>query len=196
MFSGIVENTAKIIKIESVGSGLQYVLNNPFGESLHPDQSIMHNGVCLTVEWVDENQNYGVTAVEETLKKTCLGLLQVGDKVNVERSLTLNKLIDGHLVQGHTDTVGVCTKIEDRNGSWLFTFSFDSQFKNLMVEKGSICINGISLTAFNISDSDFQVTIIPYTYEHTTFKDMHIGYKVNLEFDIVGKYVAKIAGNR
>jgi riboflavin synthase len=196
MFSGIVEKTGEVKNIASCGSGLTFTLVNPFEENLHPDQSIMHNGVCLTVETIDQDRLYTVTAVEETLKKTCLGLLQIGDKVNLERSLTLNKFIDGHLVQGHTDTVGVCTSIEDRDGSWLYTFNFDSSFKNLMVEKGSITINGVSLTAFNILDTQFQVTIIPYTYQHTTFKDMHVGYKVNLEFDIVGKYVAKILANK
>lgn len=192
MFSGIIEQTGTVRSILSSGSNLTFIIEAPFAHELKVDQSVAHNGVCLTVEKIIEGA-YQVTAVEETLKKTNLSRLKEKDVVNLERSLTLNQLIDGHIVQGHVDTVGTCTGKEERDGSWLFHFSFPEAFASLIVEKGSIAINGVSLTAFNCGIKEFSVTIIPYTYQHTGFHRLQPGEPVNLEFDIVGKYIARQA---
>ncbi|MGE0078455.1 MAG: riboflavin synthase [Bacteroidales bacterium] len=191
MFSGIVEEPATVVALEKDKENLHITLKCSFTESLKIDQSIAHNGVCLTVV-KKNNDNYTVTAIKETLDKTNLGLLMVGDKVNLERSMKIDSLLDGHLVQGHVDQTAVCTKIEEADGSWYFTFEYDPNRGNITVEKGSISVNGVSLTVVNSKMNTFQVAIIPYTYEHTNFHQFKIGTAVNLEFDIVGKYITKM----
>lgn len=195
MFTGIVETTGTISAIESEGTNLTFRLESGMASELKIDQSVSHNGVCLTVTSVSDG-SYTVTAVDETLRKTNLGQLKVGDRVNLERCMPAHGRFDGHIVQGHVDQTGVCTHVQDMNGSWLFDFQYEpDESGNITVEKGSICINGVSLTVFNSQPDRFRVTIIPYTYEHTTFRDLTVGAKVNLEFDIVGKYIKKMLGN-
>ncbi|GAB3038366.1 riboflavin synthase [Spirosoma pulveris] len=200
MFTGIVETTGLVEAIEAEGTNLTFRIGSSLTPELKIDQSVSHNGVCLTVTSLDD-RSYTVTAVDETLKKTNLGKLNVGDRVNIERCMPANGRFDGHIVQGHVDQPGICTSIQDVNGSWLFDFEYelgnDPANRNITVEKGSICINGVSLTVFNSEDNRFRVTIIPYTYNHTTFRDLKVGDMVNLEFDIVGKYLKKMfAGYR
>jgi len=192
MFTGIVETTGKVIKIDVEGTNKTFTLSSKIAGELKIDQSLSHNGVCLTVIEVSED-TYKVTAVEETLKKSNLGLLNVGDLVNLERSMPSHYRFDGHIVQGHVDQTGKCTKVQTLEGSWLFDFEYDHEaHKNITVEKGSICINGVSLTVFNCTKNSFRVTIIPYTFEHTNFSEIREGTVVNLEFDIVGKYIQKM----
>nr|WP_293840035.1 riboflavin synthase [uncultured Arsenicibacter sp.] len=196
MFTGIVETTGLVEAIEAEGSNLTFTLSAPIAHELTVDQSVSHNGVCLTVTGITGDR-YTVTAVDETLRKTNLGHLKVGDRVNLERCMPANGRFDGHIVQGHVDQTGVCTQVQDMDGSWLFDFQYDPGQGNVTVEKGSICINGVSLTVFNSGDDRFRVTIIPYTFEHTTFRDLKAGDVINLEFDIVGKYIKKmLAGYR
>ncbi len=196
MFTGIVETTGLVEAIEAEGSNLTFTLAAPIAHELTIDQSVSHNGVCLTVTGITGDR-YTVTAVDETLKKTNLGQLKVGDRVNLERCMPANGRFDGHIVQGHVDQTGICTKVQDMDGSWLFDFQYDPAQGNVTVEKGSVCINGVSLTVFNSEDDRFRVTIIPYTFEHTTFRDLKAGDVINLEFDIVGKYIKKmLAGYR
>ncbi len=190
MFSGIVEGMAEVQKIEESGNNKVFWLKSPFKEALHIDQSLSHDGVCLTIEEVSDDI-YRVTAVLETLRKTCLGNLKEGSLLNLERSLTLGSFVDGHLVQGHVDNIATCRKRWEADGSWFFQFQFDSSFSSLLVEKGSITINGISLTAFDVAENHFTVAIIPYTYEYTNLKKVEQGTMVNLEFDLIGKYVQK-----
>ncbi len=191
MFSGIVEEPATLVALEKDKENLHITLKCSFTDSLKIDQSISHNGVCLTVV-KKSGDNYTVTAIKETLDKTNLGFLKVGDKVNLERSMKIDSLLDGHLVQGHVDQTAVCTKIEEADGSWYFTFEYDPSKGNITVEKGSISVNGVSLTVVNSKEKTFQVAIIPYTYEHTNFHQFKVGTVVNLEFDIVGKYITKM----
>lgn len=191
MFSGIVEEPATVVALEKDKENLHITLKCSFTDTLKIDQSISHNGVCLTVV-KKSGDNYTVTAIKETLDKTNLGLLKVGDKVNLERSMKIDSLLDGHLVQGHVDQTAVCTKIEEADGSWYFTFEYDPSKGNITVEKGSISVNGVSLTVVNSKEKTFQVAIIPYTYEHTNFHQFKVGTVVNLEFDIVGKYITKM----
>ena len=191
MFSGIVEEPATVVALEKDKENLHITLKCSFTDTLKIDQSISHNGVCLTV--VKKNgDNYTVTAIKETLDKTNLGLPKIGDKVNLERSMKIDSLLDGHLVQGHVDQTAVCTKIEEADGSWYFTFEYDPSKGNITVEKGSISVNGVSLTVVNSKEKTFQVAIIPYTYEHTNFHQFKVGTVINLEFDIVGKYITKM----
>ncbi|MCB0509431.1 MAG: riboflavin synthase [Chitinophagales bacterium] len=191
MFTGIVESLATVVKIEKELGNLHLYLNAAFIPELKIDQSVAHNGVCLTV--VDIHSDYyKVTAVSETLSLTNLEDLIVGDIVNVERCMQMNARLDGHIVQGHVDAMGTCILKEENEGSWRFVFSYEASREHLIVEKGSICINGISLTAFNVSNTSFEVAIIPYTYEHTNLKQVEINSKVNLEFDIIGKYIARL----
>jgi len=193
MFSGIVEETAKVVKIEKDRSNVHFYLTCSFVNNLKIDQSVSHNGVCLTVVDVDKtNKTYKVTAVQETLDKSNLGLLLVGDEVNVERSMTMDKLLDGHMVQGHVDQTATCTDITESDGSWYFTFQYDKTKGNVTVEKGSISVNGVSLTVVNSRDDRFSVAIIPFTYNITNFHNFKVGSIVNLEFDIIGKYIQKI----
>lgn len=192
MFTGIIETTGLVAGIEAEGTNLTFRIESLMASELKIDQSVSHNGVCLTVTSVSDG-SYTVTAVDETLQKTNLGQLQIGDRVNLERCMPANGRFDGHIVQGHVDQTGVCTYVEDLNGSWLFDFQYDPDLAgNVTVEKGSICINGVSLTVFNSHHDGFRVTIIPYTHEHTNFKDLKPRDVVNLEFDIVGKYIKKM----
>ncbi|PLX09347.1 MAG: riboflavin synthase [Marinilabiliales bacterium] len=193
MFSGIVEETAKIVKIEQDKTNFHFYLTCSFANELKIDQSVAHNGVCLTVVDVDkEKKTYKVTAVQETLDKSNLGHLKEGDKVNVERSMTMDKLLDGHMVQGHVDQTATCTEIKEVDGSWYFTFQYDKTKGNITVEKGSVSVNGVSLTVVNSRDDKFSVAIIPFTYDVTNFHTFKVVTVVNLEFDIIGKYIQKI----
>ena len=191
MFSGIVEEAAKVIKLEKEQGNLHITMECSFVNKLKIDQSVSHNGVCLTVV-KKEGKTYTVTAIKETLEKSNLGLLEVGNKVNVERSLKIESLLDGHLVQGHVDQTATCTKVEEAEGSWYYTFEYDSSKGNITVEKGSVAVNGVSLTVVNSQNNSFQVAIIPYTYEVTNFHEFKVGTIVNLEFDVIGKYISKL----
>lgn len=190
MFTGIIEALGQVKEITSSGTNKTFWIESPLSSSLKIDQSLAHNGVCLTVEDLVENK-HRVTAVEETLKKTALHQWQIGTTINLERSLSPSSRLDGHFVQGHVDTTGTCQSIKNKNGSWEFTFKFPKKFADLMIEKGSISLNGISLTAFDVKKSSFKVAIIPYTLEHTNLKFVKEGEKVNLEFDMVGKYIQR-----
>lgn len=190
MFTGIIKHLAKVKELLHVGGNLDVWMEGDFSSELKIDQSVAHNGVCLTVVEI-KNNSYRVTAVAETLKKTNLGVLKQGDTVNIELALRAGDRLDGHFVQGHVDATGVCTKVEEADGSWLYSFSFDEAFAPLIIEKGSICINGVSLTAFGVTRNSFMVTIIPYTYNHTTFRNLEKGDTVNLEFDVLGKYMLR-----
>jgi riboflavin synthase len=192
MFSGIVEATAKVVALEREKENLHITLECPFAKKLKIDQSVAHNGVCLTVVRHGDKA-YTVTAIQETLIKSNLGLLNVGDEVNVERSMKIDSLLDGHLVQGHIDQTAVCQEVKEVDGSWYFTFTYDASTGNITVEKGSVSVNGTSLTVVNSQVGSFQVAIIPYTYGHTNFHAIQKGTVVNLEFDIVGKYITKLA---
>jgi len=194
MFSGIVEEAAKVVEIENEKDNLHITMECSFVNELQTDQSISHNGVCLTVVRKTDT-TYTVTAIRETLIKSNLGRLQTGDKVNLERSMLLNDRLDGHIVQGHVDQTAECTAVEEAGGSWYFTFQYDPAKGNLTVEKGSIAVNGVSLTVVNSQTGSFQAAIIPYTYECTNFHQIKAGTIVNLEFDIIGKYVARILQN-
>lgn len=192
MFTGIVEEAAKVVALEKDKENLHLTLECTFVNELKIDQSISHNGVCLTVVKKDKN-TYTVTAIQETLLKSNLGQLKVGDKVNLERSAKLDGRLDGHIVQGHVDQTAVCTNVEEADGSWYFTFEYEpTQDDYITVEKGSVSVNGVSLTVVNSKDKSFQVAIIPYTYNYTNFHQIQPGITVNLEFDIIGKYIAKI----
>jgi len=192
MFSGIVEEAAKVVKLEKDGGNLHITMECSFVDALKIDQSISHNGVCLTVV-KKEGNSYTVTAIQETLDKSNLGLLEVGSKVNLERSTPLNGRLDGHIVQGHVDQTATCTEVREADGSWYFKFEYDpAQDDYITVEKGSVSVNGVSLTVVNSRDNSFEVAIIPFTYEMTNFHEFKPGTVVNLEFDIIGKYVAKI----
>ncbi len=191
MFTGIVEAMAEIVAIDKEAGNVHFTLTCPFTSELKIDQSVAHNGCCLTVVDI-QDKNYVVTAIQETLDKTNLGNWKVGDKVNVERCMPMNGRLDGHIVQGHVDTKGKCIGVEDQHGSWLFTFEYPQDSQHLTVEKGSITVNGTSLTVVNSKINSFSVAIIPYTYEHTVFHALKVGDSVNLEFDIVGKYVARL----
>ncbi|MBW7912688.1 MAG: riboflavin synthase [Taibaiella sp.] len=190
MFTGIITHLAKVTELTSAGGNLDIWLKGSFAPQLKIDQSVAHNGVCLTVVEIRDD-SYRVTAVAETLKKTNLGQLQNGDMVNIELALRAGDRLDGHFVQGHVDTTGTCLDVHEADGSWLFTFEFPASFAPLIIEKGSICINGVSLTAFGVTRTTFTVTIIPYTYQHTTFQQLKKGDTVNLEFDVLGKYMLR-----
>ena len=194
MFSGIVEEAAEVTGIEKEQDNLHITMVCSFVNELKIDQSIAHNGVCLTVVRKTDT-SYTVTAIKETLLKSNLGQLQIGDRVNLERSMLLNGRLDGHIVQGHVDQTAECTAVEEADGSWYFTFRYDATKGNLTVEKGSVAVNGVSLTVVNSQDGEFQVAIIPYTYECTNFNRIKQGTVVNLEFDIIGKYVVRILQN-
>ena len=191
MFTGIIETLGEITKLEQDGGNLHITINSTISQELKIDQSVAHNGVCLTVVSLDGN-TYTVTAIEETLQKTSLGRLTVGNKLNLERAMILGSRLDGHLVQGHVDQTGVCTSIEEKNGSWFFSFEYEATTNNPTIEKGSITIDGTSLTVVDSGKNTFSVAIIPYTYEHTRFNTYKVGTVVNLEFDVIGKYVAKL----
>lgn len=192
MFTGIVETTGKIKAITANGTNRSFVVESDLWSELKVDQSLSHNGVCLTVEELTDN-GYHVTAIEETLKKTNLGSLQEGDLVNLERCMLMNGRIDGHIVQGHVDGTAICTKILAKEGSREYEFEFDERFAPLIIEKGSICLNGISLTVFDVGRNHFKVAVIPYTYDHTNIKNLSTGSLVNIEFDLIGKYLSRRA---
>ena len=197
MFSGIVEEFATVVAIKKDRENVDFTLKCSFLDELKIDQSVAHNGVCLTVVKI-ENGTYVVTAMKETLDRSNLGDLNVGDKVNVERSMMMNGRLDGHIVQGHVDQTAVCTAKEDQQGSYTFTFQYDCDKEMakrgyITVDKGSVTVNGVSLTVCNPTDNSFQVNIIPYTYDNTNFQSIEVGTKVNIEFDIIGKYIARIA---
>jgi riboflavin synthase len=189
MFTGIIEQIGHITAIKKEGENIHFTVQSSIANELKIDQSVAHNGACLTVVSINDDE-YTVTAIHETLEKTNLGEWKVGTKVNLERCMQMNGRLDGHIVQGHVDTTATCTKIEDQNGSWKFTFNYLTEL--VTVEKGSITVNGVSLTVVDSKDRQFSVCIIPYTYEHTNFHQLKIGDKINLEFDIIGKYVAKL----
>lgn len=189
MFTGIIESVGKVSKIEKSGSNLDFRIESDISNELKIDQSVAHNGVCLTVTKVEEGSHW-VTAIDETLKKSSLGSIGSGVKLNLERCMKVDGRLDGHIVQGHVDTVAKVISTEDQDGSWLFTFELKDS--GLIVEKGSICINGTSLTCFNVKDRIFSVAIIPYTFEHTNFHQLAINDIVNIEFDIIGKYIHQI----
>lgn len=190
MFTGIIETVGIIKQVSVDGSNKTFFIESGISNELRPDQSVSHSGACLTVEEVIGN-THRVTAIEETLKKTNLGNWQVGDLVNLERSLKMYSRLDGHLVQGHVDAVAKCVKCVEKEGSWEYEFTFPKKFGGLIIEKGSICVNGISLTAFDVKRKSFTVAIIPYTFEHTNIKSVREGQAANIEFDIIGKYILK-----
>jgi riboflavin synthase len=191
MFTGIIETLGIIKDLKKENDNLHITVSSAITNELKIDQSVAHNGVCLTVIAID-NDEFTVTAIKETIQKTNLGDWKVGDLINIERAMKLGDRLDGHIVQGHVDQIGICKSIEEANGSWYFTFGYDKNLNNITIEKGSITVNGVSLTVVNSKESEFSVAIIPYTYENTNFKNFKIGTKINLEFDVVGKYVAKL----
>jgi riboflavin synthase len=191
MFTGIIEVMGEVSAIENEGTNRHFKIDSPISRELKTDQSISHNGVCLTVTKANVTSHW-VTAIEETLRKSNLGKLEAGNKVNLERCMLNNGRFDGHIVQGHIDQTGIVKSVRDRQGSWLFEFEYDPAEGNVTVEKGSIAINGVSLTCFHSTVSAFTVAIIPYTYEHTNFHQLKAGDTVNLEFDIIGKYVKRL----
>jgi riboflavin synthase len=191
MFTGIIETVGTISAINSHQNNVTYTVQSSFSNELKIDQSVAHNGVCLTVVEIFDNKHV-VTAIQETINKTTLGLWKIGDKVNIERAMKLGDRLDGHIVQGHVDQTAVCKSIQEKSGSWEFTFEYDTALNNITIEKGSITVNGTSLTVVNSAKNSFSVAIIPYTYEHTVFHTFEIGTKVNLEFDVVGKYIARM----
>ncbi len=191
MFTGIIEQLGTIEKVETNGSNVTLTIAAAIVSEIKVDQSISHSGVCLTVETINAD-SYTVTAIDETLKKTTVGSWQEGTVVNLERCLRFDGRLDGHIVQGHVDTVGTCKEIMVKNGSWEYIIEFDKKFASLIIEKGSISLNGTSLTIFNITDASFTVAIIPYTYEHTNMHTLQAGDMVNLEFDMIGKYVNRM----
>lgn len=195
MFTGIVEEIGRVISLDREGDNLKIGIETPFLNDLKVDQSIAHNGICLTVEALSSD-HYTVVAIDETLSKTNLSSVELGDDINLERCMIAGDRLDGHIVQGHVDQTAECKSVTEKNGSWEFTFEYDSKQGNITVEKGSVCINGVSLTVFDSKSNQFSVAIIPYTFEHTNFRNLSEGDQVNLEFDIIGKYVQKVVGDR
>ncbi|WP_353076734.1 riboflavin synthase [Flavobacterium sp.] len=191
MFTGIIESIGIISDIKKDQGNVHLTIQTNITNELKIDQSVSHNGVCLTVVEIFDNKHV-VTAIQETINKTTLGLWKIGEKVNIERAMKLGDRLDGHIVQGHVDQTAVCTSIQEKSGSWEFTFEYDTALNNITIEKGSITVNGTSLTVVNSAKNSFSVAIIPYTYEHTIFHTFEIGTKVNLEFDVVGKYIARM----
>ncbi|MGA1546808.1 MAG: riboflavin synthase [Flavobacteriaceae bacterium] len=191
MFTGIIEAFARVKQLQKDGDNIHIELECELAPELKIDQSVAHNGVCLTVVACNTTC-FTVTAIQETLNKTTLGELQIGDWINIERAMKLGDRLDGHLVQGHVDQTATCIEKKELEGSWIFTFSYDSAQGNMTIEKGSITVNGVSLTVVNSKEAQFSVAIIPYTFEHTNFKQLEVGKKVNLEFDLVGKYISKL----
>ena len=191
MFTGIIETIGRVSNLKKDQDNLEIIIESDLSNELKIDQSVAHNGVCLTVVAVTEG-THTVTAISETLNKSNLGKIKKGDLLNLERCMQMNGRLDGHIVQGHVDQTGICTEVIEKNGSWEYTISYDAAIGNITVEKGSICVNGISLTVVNSKENSFSVAIIPYTYEHTNMKSLGIGDIVNLEFDIIGKYVTRL----
>jgi len=190
MFTGIIEQLAEVVALKKEGGNVHFSLKSAITNELKIDQSVAHNGVCLTVVDIKDDA-YTVTAINETLQRSNLGFLEVGSKVNLERSMKLGARVDGHMVQGHVDQTAICTEVKEEDGSYVFTFEYE-QSDNITVEKGSVCINGVSLTVVNSKDNSFSVAIIPYTFKHTNFHTFKLGTVVNIEFDILGKYISKM----
>ncbi|WP_310379475.1 riboflavin synthase [Flavobacterium sp.] len=195
MFTGIIETLGEIIEIKKDKDNVHITIASSITEELKIDQSVSHNGICLTVVNKDKNR-YTVTAISETINKTNISFWKSGEKVNLERGMKLGDRLDGHIVQGHIDQTGKCVSIQDKNGSWLYTFEYDTSHKNITIEKGSITVNGVSLTVVDSKTDQFSVAIIPYTFENTNFNTFEIGTIVNLEFDVIGKYVSKLHSNK
>ena len=195
MFTGIIEDLGVVKNLVTENDNLHLTIGSALAPELKIDQSVSHNGLCLTVVALSED-HYTVTAIKETLDKTNLNALKIGDSVNLERGLKLGARLDGHMVQGHVDQIGTCTGVETQNGSWVYSFQYDASLGNLTIEKGSITVNGVSLTVVNSKDDGFSVAIIPYTYENTNFSSFEVGTVVNLEFDVIGKYVARLHNAR
>jgi riboflavin synthase len=193
MFTGIIEQIGIIENVEKQAQNIIFTVKSSLAPELKIDQSVSHNGVCLTVTDTDGQSLHQVTAIQETLRKTNLGSWKIGDKVNLERAMLMSARLDGHIVQGHVDEVGTCIDIKDEEGSWLFTFEYDAHSPNITIEKGSVAVNGTSLTVVNSQKNRFSVAIIPYTYEHTNFHQLSVGSPVNLEFDVIGKYLQKLS---
>lgn len=191
MFTGIIEDLGVVTNLKKKQDNLHLTLRSRITSELKIDQSVAHNGICLTVVNIS-GDNYTVTAIKETIDKTNIGDLKIGDTINLERAMKLGDRLDGHIVQGHVDQVGTCEDIQEENGSWLYTFSYDESYGNVTIEKGSATVNGVSLTVVNSEKNKFSVAIIPYTYEHTNFKYLKIGSQINLEFDVLGKYIQKL----
>jgi riboflavin synthase len=192
MFTGIIENLGTVAKVEKSQTNLELYVESTLASELKIDQSVAHNGICLTVVEIFGDRTYRVTAIDETIAKTNIGDLKEGDKVNIERCMTMGARLDGHIVQGHVDQIGICENVEEQDGSWIYSFSYDPSLGNVTVEKGSITVNGTSLTVVNSMEGGFSVAIIPYTYENTVFHTLRKGDRVNLEFDVIGKYVARM----
>ena len=195
MFTGIIETLGEVKAIKTENTNIHFTISSAISNELKIDQSVAHNGVCLTVVSLSDD-SHTVTAIDETLSKTSLGSLKVGNKVNLERCMQMNGRLDGHIVQGHVDQTAKCIKREELDGSWEYRFKYDSSLGNVTVEKGSVCVNGISLTVVNSQRDEFSVFIIPYTFEHTNLHEVEVGDTVNIEFDIIGKYVARLVGNK
>ena len=191
MFTGIIEDLGIVTKLDKKQGNLNLTVKSTLTNELKIDQSVAHNGICLTVVAIS-GDNYTVTAIKETIDKTNIGDLQQGDIINLERAMKLGDRLDGHIVQGHVDQVGTCESVKEEDGSWLYSFSYDASLGNVTIEKGSATVNGVSLTVVNSKKNNFSVAIIPYTYEHTNFKHLKKGSKINLEFDVIGKYVQKL----
>jgi riboflavin synthase len=193
LFTGIIETLGTVTQLKREQSNLHITIQSAISKELKIDQSVAHNGVCLTVVAIADD-SHTVTAIDETLQKSNIGDFKLGDLVNLERCMQMNGRLDGHIVQGHVDQTAICINLQENDGSWVYTFEYDAANGNVTVEKGSVCVNGISLTVVNSKDNSFSVAIIPYTYEHTNLQQVKVGAKVNLEFDIIGKYVAKMMG--
>lgn len=197
MFTGIIECMGSVVDLYTKKTNLYLTIHAEIAEELEIDQSVSHNGVCLTViDVLLRDESYMVTVIDETLKKSNLGDLCINDSINLERSMLVNGRLDGHLVQGHVDQVAICTNVIDQNGSWLFTFGYENDVDHLIVEKGSVCVNGVSLTVIDAKPGSFSVGIIPYTYKYTNFNRIREGAKVNIEFDIIGKYIERLYNRR
>jgi riboflavin synthase len=195
MFTGIIETLGTIQEIKKEKDNIHITIDSSITSELKIDQSVAHNGICLTVVALKDTL-YTVTAIDETIKKTNLSSWKTGDSVNLERAMKLGDRLDGHIVQGHVDQTGTCVVAQETNGSWLYTFEYDDTLNNITIEKGSITVNGVSLTVVNSKKNQFSVAIIPYTHEHTNFKSFEVGTKINLEFDVIGKYVSRLYANK
>lgn len=191
MFTGIIETLGIVQEVKKEQDNIHITIDSSLANELKIDQSVAHNGICLTVVAIEGN-HYTVTAIGETIKKTNISNWKVGDRVNLERAMKLGDRLDGHIVQGHVDQIGTCVSVQETNGSWFYTFEYDAALQNITIEKGSITVNGVSLTVVDSGNNNFSVAIIPYTYEHTNFSSFVVGTKVNLEFDVIGKYVSRL----
>ena len=195
MFTGIIETLGTVQEIKKDKDNIHLTIDSSITDELQIDQSVAHNGICLTVVAISDS-SYTVTAIGETIKKTNISYWKTGDQINLERAMKLGDRLDGHIVQGHVDQIGTCIAADEANGSWHYTFEYDESLHNITIEKGSITVNGVSLTVVNSKKNEFSVAIIPYTFEHTNFKNFEVGTKVNLEFDVIGKYVSRLYNNK